>query len=437
MKYGEQSSLWFMRCNMKKIYALCDCNNFYVSCERLFCPSLNNKPVVVLSNNDGCIIARSNEAKAIGIAMGEPIFKVQDLVKKHQVQVYSANFCLYGDLSRRVMSTLSQFSPNMEVYSVDESFLSLDGFANHNLFDYAKTIRQTVRRNIGLPISIGIASTKTLAKIANRIAKKSAADGVFCFLDHQHIDSCLEKTAVENVWGIGPGKSEVLKRHGIENALQLKQAQDSWIKKNLTVISLKTVWELRGISCLPLEEVAPDKKAIGVSRTFGHDTHSFAELREAISAYIARAAKKLRSQNSVCGHIQVYIATNPFKGPTKYSNAAGMDLTPPCAYTPRLIELAGQLLRCIYKSEYTYKRAGVLLTGLEAESSVQEFLFDEHYQDSRRQQLMKVMDRYNSNTNFGKMFWAAEGITKPWFMKQAHKSQRYTTRWSEILTVKT
>jgi len=370
--------------------------------------------------------------------MGEPVFKCQSLVSKYQVKVFSANFPLYGDLSRRVMNTLSEFSTETEIYSIDEAFLSLNGFENRNLYDYAKTIRQTVKRNTGIPVSIGIAPTKTLAKIANRIAKKSAvaaAEGVFCFLDQKHIDSWLEKTEVENIWGVGHEKARFLQRHGIENALQLKQAPDPWIKKHLTVVSLKTVWELRGISCLPLDEVVPDKKAIGVSRTFGHDTHSFQELQEAVSAYIARAAEKLRCQNSVCGYVQIFIATNPFKGPMRYSNAISMDLTPPTAYTPRLIEVAGDLLKRIYRSEFAYKRAGVLLTGLESESSAQEFLFDEPYQDSRRQQLMRVMDRHNSNTNFGKMFWAAEGVTKPWFMKQTHKSPKYTTRWNEILTV--
>ena len=190
---------------MSKIYMLADCNNFYASCERVFNPKLNNKPVVVLSNNDGCVIARSNEAKALGIGMGEPLFKVQDLVKRHQVHIYSANFCLYGDLSKRVMNTLARFSPNIEQYSIDESFLSLDGFENRDLTEYAKSIRQAVKRNTGIPISIGIADTKTLAKIANRIAKKSppAAEGVFCFLDQDQIDSCLEKIAVEDVWGVG------------------------------------------------------------------------------------------------------------------------------------------------------------------------------------------------------------------------------------------
>ena len=421
---------------MNKIFALVDGNNFYASCERVFNPSLRNKPVVVLSNNDGCVIARSNEAKAIGIGMGEPIFKCQELVRKHQIQIFSANFVLYGDLSQRMMSVLSRFAPN-EQYSIDEAFLSLDGFSNQNLFDYAKTIRQTVKRETGLPVSIGIASTKTLAKIANRIAKKTAAaEGVFCFLDGKYIDFWLEKTAVEDIWGVGHEKAEFLKRHGIENALQLKQAPDPWIKKNLTVVSLKTVWELRGISCLPLEEIVPDKKAIGISRTFGNDTHSFEELLEAVSAYTARAAEKLRAQQSVCGHIQVFIATNPFKGDRKYSNAISIDLTPPTAYTPHLIEVAAALLRRIHRPEFSYKRAGVLLAGLQAGSSSQEFLFDEPYQDSRRQQLMKVMDRYNLNTNYGKMFWGAEGVEKPWFLKQTHRSKRFTTRWDELLEVK-
>ena len=424
---------------MNKIFALADGNNFYVSCERCFKPSLRNKPVVVLSNNDGCVIARSNEAKAIGIAMGEPVFKCEALIRKHQVQVYSANFHLYGDMSQRMMSVLSGFSPNLEQYSIDEAFLSLDGFNSQNLIEYGKTIRQKVKRDTGLPVSIGIAPTKTLAKIANRIAKKSAAapaaEGVFCFLDQQHIDFWLEKTAVEDVWGIGAGKTETLKRHGIENALQLKQAPDPWIKKNLTVVTLKTVWELRGISCLPLEELTPDKQGIGISRTFGRETNTFEELQEAISAYIARAAEKLRAQASVCGHIQVYIATNPFKAGRVYSNVVSIDLTPPTAYTPHLIEISEALLRRIYEPGFTYKRAGVLLTALEPESSVQGFLFDETYQDSRKQKLMKVMDRYNSNTNFGKMFWAAEGVEKPWFLKQTRRSRRFTSRWDELLTI--
>jgi len=411
-----------------------------VSCERVFNPNLRNKPAIVLSNNDGCVIARSNEAKALGIEMGIPIFKCQSIVSKYQVQVFSANFPLYGDLSNRVMNTLAQFSPSIEIYSIDEAFLSLDGFENRNLHEYAKTIRQTVKRNTGIPVSVGIAPTKTLAKIANRIAKKvnaaAAVEGVFSLLDQKEIDHWLEKTAVEDIWGIGAGKTEALKRHGIENALQLKQASDTWIKKNLTVISLKTVWELRGISCLPLEELAPNKKTIGISRTFGHETHTFEELHEAISAYTARAAEKLRGQNSVCGHIQVFIATNPFKGDMKYSNAISIDLTPPTAYTPHLIEVAGALLSRIFRSEFSYKRAGILLTGLQAGYATQEFLFDEPYQDSRRQQLMKVMDRYNSNTNFGKIFWAAEGIEKPWYLKQTHRSKRFTTRWDELLTVK-
>ena len=428
---------------MDRIFALVDANNFYVSCERVFQPFLKNKPVIVLSNNDGCVIARSNEAKTIGIAMGEPVFKCQSLVSKYQVKVFSANFPLYGSMSERMMSVLSGFSPSLEQYSIDEAFLSFDGFNNQNLIEYGKKIRKKVKQDTGLPVSIGIGSTKTLAKIANRIAKKGAAgaaaepaaEGVFCFFDQQDIDFWLEKTAVESVWGIGAGKTEALKRYGIENALQLKQAPDPWIKKNLTVCSLKTAWELRGISCLPLEGIAADKQGIGISRTFGRETASFEELHEAISAYTARAAEKLRGQGSVCGHIQVFIATNPFKGQQMYSNAISIDLTPPTAYTPHLIEVSESLLRRIYKPGLSYKRAGILLTALESESSVQGFLFDETYQDSRKQKLMKVMDHYNANANFGKLFWAAEGVSNPWFLKQTHRSRRFTSRWDEILTV--
>ncbi len=422
---------------MDKIFALVDCNNFYASCERIFNPSLKDKPVVVLSNNDGCVIARSNEAKAIGIGMGEPIFKCRGLVARHNVQVYSANFVLYGDMSRRVMDTLATFAPDMEIYSIDEAFLSLDGFKGADLYQYVLGIREKVKRDTGLPVSVGLAPTKTLAKIANRIAKKHApAGGVFCLLKEDEIDRWLEQTAVEDIWGIGFEKAAALKRNGIKNALQLKQAPDLWIKKNLTVVSLKTVWELRGISCLPLQETAPDKKAIGTSRTFGREVASLDELQEAVAAYVAKSAEKLRLQGSVCGYIQVFVASNPFKGEKHYSNAAGIDVTPPSAYTPALVKASQGLLRLIFRPGVSYKRAGVLLMAIQPQNAPQQDLFDEPYQDSRRQRLMKTVDIFNRSANHGKIFWAAEGVAKPWFMKQSRKSKRFTTRWDELLEVR-
>jgi len=419
---------------MSKLFALADCNNFYASCERVFNPSLRGKPVVVLSNNDGCVIARSNEAKAVGIEMGIPIFKCQDLVARHNVQVLSANFVLYGCMSDRVMNTLAQYTSALDIYSIDEAFLELNGL-NEDPYKYIQSIRERVRRDTGMPISIGIASTKTLAKLANLIAKKHCPEGVFCLIEQKGIDHWLEKTLVGQVWGIGAQKTEWLKRQGIENALQLRNMPDEWIKKNLTVVSLKTVWELRGTSCLPLEDIQPDKKAIGTSRTFGCEVSSLEDVSEAIAAYIGKAAEKLREQKSVCGYVQVFLETNRFKEGRFYSNSAGVDITPPTAHTPELITAAKKLVERVYRPGYHYKRAGVLLTNLQQEATPQEYLFDEIYHNSRSQRLMKIVDGYNRTANHGKIFMAAEGVHQPWYMKQAHRSKRFTTRWDELLEI--
>jgi len=421
---------------MKKVFALVDCNSFYVSCERVFHPALKNKPVVVLSNNDGCAISRSQEAKDIGIAMGAPIFKCEQLVKQHDVKVFSANFVLYGDMSGRVMSALASFTPNLEIYSIDEAFLSLEDFENQEYLSYGRKIRSTVKVQTGIPVSVGIAPTKTLAKVANHIAKDNLKmDGVFCFTDEKDIDQWLEKTPVREIWGIGHEKALFLSRHGITNALQLKKAPDEWIKKHLTIMTLRTVMELRGTSCITFEEIQPNKKAIVTSRTFGYEVGSLAEMEEAISAYISKAAEKVRLQGSVAGHIQVFIETNPFKG-DYYRNSASVDVTPPTAYTPQLVNIAKRLLVKIYKEDYRYKSCGVMLTNFSDEKLVQQDLFAPVYSDSPKQRLMKIMDGYNRTANSGQLFFAAEGAGKPWFMKQSRKSKRFTTRWDELLEIK-
>lgn len=420
---------------MAKLFALCDCNNFYASCERVFNPALRGVPVVVLSNNDGCVIARSNEAKALGVGMGEPYFKGRELMERHKVQVYSANFVLYGDISARVMNTLARFTPDLEIYSIDEAFLALDGLSQDTPA-YVKDIRDAVKKEVGMPVSIGVAPTKTLAKVANKIAKKHSADGVFCLLEQTDIDRWLKTIEVRDIWGIGGEKAEFLKRHGIENALQLKNSTDEWIKKHLTVVTLKTVWELRGIPCLPLEEILPDKKAIGTSRTFGHEVSGLDELTEAMAAYTAKAAEKLRRQRSVCGYVQVFVETDRFKEGRFYTNSAGIDVTPPTAYTPDLIKTAVQLVGRVYRSALRYKKAGVVLTNLSPEAREQGFLFDATYMDTAKQRLMRAVDGFNRSANSGKIFSAAEGIKQPWYMKQAHKSRRFTTRWDELLEIK-
>ncbi len=421
---------------MNKVFALVDCNSFYVSCERVFNPSLKNKPVVVLSNNDGCAISRSKEAKDVGIAMGAPIFKCEELVKKHDVKVFSANFVLYGDMSNRVMSALSSFTPNLEIYSIDEAFLSLEGFENYGYLDYGRKIRSVVRERTGIPVSVGIAPTKTLAKVANHIAKDHfEMGGVFCFVDEKDIDHWLEKTPVREIWGIGAEKALFLTRNGIANALQLKKAPDDWIKKYLTVVTLRTVRELRGEPCLSFDEIQPNKKAIVTSRTFGYEVGGLSEMQEAVSAYVSKAAEKLRDQDSVAGYVQVFIETNPFKG-SYYRNSASIDITPPTAYTPQLVETAKRLLAKIYREGCRYKSCGVMLTNFSDENLVQQDLFNPVYTESPNQRLMKVIDGYNRSANSGQLFFAAEGLGKPWFMKQSRKSKRFTTRWDELLEIK-
>ncbi len=421
---------------MPRVFALVDCNNFYVSCERVFNPALNNKSVVVLSNNDGCAISRSQEAKAAGIAMGAPIFKCEDMVKKHDIKVLSANFVLYGDMSGRVMAALSNFTPNLEVYSIDEAFLSLEGFEKYGHLVYGRTIRSTVKQQTGIPVSVGIAPTKTLAKVANHIAKDNPEmAGVFCFTDEKDIDHWLAKTPVREVWGIGHEKALFLNRNGIINAVQLKQAPDEWIKKHLTVVTLRTLWELRGVPSLSFDEIQPNKKAIVTSRTFGYEVSSLSEMEEAVSSYVAKAAQKMRSQSSVAGHIQVFIETNLFMG-SYYRNSASIDISPPTAYTPQLVQTVKKLLSRIFKDGYRYKSCGVMLTNFSDEHMAQQDLFNPLYAQSSRQRLMKVLDGYNHTANSGQLFFASEGLGKPWHMKQANKSKRFTTRWDELLEIK-
>ncbi|KAB2880007.1 Y-family DNA polymerase [bacterium] len=419
------------------IFALIDCNNFYASCERIFNPALEKKPVVVLSNNDGCIISRSNEAKALGIPMGAPLFEMQALIKKQEVKVLSSNYALYGDMSQRVMATLMEFSPDIEIYSIDEAFLSLNGFEHKNLTDYAKTIRATVKQRTGIPVSIGIGATKTLAKVANKTAKKnSALQSVFDLVNYPSVDEVLEKMQVENVWGIGRSLSKMLNRHGVLNALQLKNLPDTWIRKNMTVVGHRLVWELRGISCLPLDMVVPPKKGIMCSRSFGKPVTKLDGLKEALSTYTTRAAEKLRAQNSLAGLIMVYITTNPFNDMPYYSNAVTFSLPFPSANTAVLIRHAHQIMEKIYKDGYAYKKTGVFLSGIVPDNQMQRDMFVKEPDLVREKKLLRAVDAINYQFGSDTIQYASSGMIKPWRMKQAYRSPRFTTRWDEILTVK-
>ena len=416
------------------LYALVDCNNFYASCERVFDPTARGVPVIVLSNNDGCVVARSQEAKDVGIEMGQPLFECQNLVNKHNVRVFSSNYVLYGDMSARIMNILSGFSPNIEIYSIDEAFLLFRGFENFDLNAYGHIIRNAVKQNTGVPVSVGIAKTKTLAKIANHLAKKVYKTGVFCLLDEE--DEHLKNFPVDEIWGIGRQRTRWLQSQNIQTAYDLKMASDHLVRHKMTVTGLRTVWELRGIPCLQLDEVVPDKKMIGCSRMFGYEVDNLEELEEAVSAYVTRACVKLRRQNSLAGYVHVYVETNRFKG-DYYINSLGMYVNPPSAHTSLLSHYGKLLLKHIYKDGYKYKRAGVMLTDLVSEQSGQEYLIGPVYSGSREQRLMEVIDRYNSSVNRGKIQLASEGMGKSWHMKQAHKSRRYTTHWDELLEIKT
>lgn len=415
--------------------ALVDCNNFYVSCERAFNPALNGKPVIVLSNNDGCAVALSEEAKQY-IPMAAPIFEHVDLVRKHKIHLFSSNYTLYADMSRRVYEVLSDFSPNVENYSIDESFLSLNGFKNVDLVDYGKQIRAKVLRWTGIPVSVGIAPTKTLCKIANKLAKRNKmCQGVLDITNHPRIDDFLASVDVGDVWGVGWQYTRLLKRHGINTALDLRNAHDGFIRKHMTVEGLRTVWELRGESCIVLEEVVPDKKQIVNSRAFGKDVGDYKELSEAIASYATRAAEKLRAQNSICNHISVWLQTNGFK-PEKpqYNNMISCKLPEPTAFTPILIKYALCLLERIYRDGYEYKKAGVALTDIVPAGESQLNLFVK-FDKTKHENLMRAMDHINSNWGRETVRSGASGYERPWGMKRALLSRRYTTKWGELLAV--
>jgi DNA polymerase V len=411
-----------------KVFALVDANHFYCSCERVFDPYLDGQPVVVLSNNDGCVIARTPEAKALGIKMGVPLFQIRDQVAQHGVKVYSSNYTLYGDMSLRVMEVLHRFTPNLEIYSIDEAFLDLSGFAHQDLTDYGQTIRQTVWQWTRIPVSIGIGHTKTLAKLANRLAKQSAS-GVFN-LTQTEIESILVITPLEDIWGIGRRYGRSLKEFGIETALDLRNANLDWAKQRYGIVMQRLIYELRGQPCLPLELVAPSRKSLMVSRSFGQPVTTLEHLKEAIATYTSRAAEKLRQHKLAAGVIQVFANTNRFED-NPYSDVASFTLPVTTNDTAELLHYALRIGETLYQRDYEFKKAGVLLLNIVPENQRQTHLFDERDRD-RAQQLMKVMDQINRQFGAGTLRYAVSGLERSWSLKSAHCSPRYTTRWQEV-----
>ena len=347
---------------MTSAIALIDANSFYCSCERLFDARLHNQPVIVLSNNDGCVIARTNEAKALGITMGAPLFQVQDVIDQHNVRVYSSNYALYGDISNRLMELLHEFTPEVEVYSIDEAFVRLVELRTEKFTETGHHVRATIEKWTGIPSSVGIASTKTLAKIAAHIAKRSSkARGVVNLVNSPYLDAALGQVPVEDVWGVGRNRARVLKGAGIDTALKLRAADERWIKKQMGVLGLRLLFELRGTACFPLERCPPPKQGITVSRSFGNPVNSLAEVREAVAAHISRAAEKLRRGRHAANVLVVFLMTNRFGSDPLYSCSAVVRLPVTSALTPELITHAHYAVEKIYREGYTFKKAGVML----------------------------------------------------------------------------
>lgn len=419
---------------MKPVFALVDCNNFYASCERLFRPDLNGRPIVVLSNNDGCVVARSAEAKAMGIGMGVPYFKIKEAYERAGGVVFSSNYALYADLSRRVMTVLEMQVPRVEVYSIDEAFLDLSGLEHLvALSEFAADIRQRVLRWVGIMVGVGIAPTKTLAKLANYAAKRwPATGGVVDLRDPIRQQKLLQLVPVEEVWGIGRRLARQLNEMGIRTAWQLARANQKVIRRQFSVVVERTVCELNGLSCLALHEQPEPKKQIISSRSFGERITEFQSMREAVSKYTSRAAEKLRAQQEYCRLVQVSLRTSPFSPQEPfYSNSAIVELGIPTADSRELVQAACQGLNQIWKAGYRYQKASVMLTDFWPPGSYQQNLFETLSSKPKSHALMQVMDNINASGK-GRVFLAAEGIEQEWQMKRGFLSPAYTTRISDI-----
>lgn len=442
---------------MAETFGIIDCNNFYVSCERVFQPALETKPVVVLSNNDGNIIARSNEAKSLGITMGMPFFKAEPIIEKNNVTTFSSNYSLYGDMSRRVMDTIDQFVPALEHYSIDEAFVQLEQKTGEQ---DAHKIRNTVKKWTGIPVSIGIAPTKVLAKIANSIAKKNPkAEGVID-LSGADADKYLKDFDVADIWGIGRRYTQFLKSEEksdnpqldlweasgfermreklkIETALDLKNCDDKWLRKHLTVKGQRIAWELRGISCLPLELFEKPKKGLCCSRSFGQGIKTIEDLRQAVAMHTARAGEKLRRQNLAATHLTVFISTSSFRlNPDEiYSASASRQMLIPTSYSPAILENAYSLLERIYKPGFEYRKAGIFLSDITFDNAKQQSFFLK-IDEKKQTGLMQAVDKINGRFGRHTVRPLAMGFDHKWKMKQEKLSSRYTTRLNEIPNVR-
>jgi DNA polymerase V len=415
--------------------ALIDCNNFYVSCERVFNPRLAGKPVIVLSNNDGCVIARSEEAKALGIAMGTPGFSIREVIQREGIAVFSSNYTLYGDMSRRVMEVIRSFVPRTEVYSIDEVFADLSALPPAGLPDLARRLRSAVLQETGIPVSVGIGATKTLAKLANRWAKRQqGSEGVFLAAGAQ-LEQLLAETPVEAIWGIGPQSARLLRQQGFATAAAFLTAPEAWVRQQLRVVGQRTYNELKGISCLPWEEKPPPKQNICTARSFGKLITSRREVEQAIATFTASCAGKLRAEGSLARRLQVFIQTNPHRRQdAQYFHSITVELPVATSHTGELVAAAMEGLSLIYRPGFNYHKTGVLVLDLVSADSLQLGLFDTARR-TKQVELMKVVDEVNGRMGRGTVRPATQEFSPKWTLRQEHLSPRYTTRFNQLPNV--
>jgi DNA polymerase V len=419
----------------QRAIALVDCNNFYVSCERVFQPKLEGKPVVVLSNNDGCVVSRSQEVKDLGLKMAVPWYQMKDLARRHGIIAFSSNYSLYADFSNRVMSLLSRFSPNHEVYSIDESFLDLTGIPTDRT-DYGQRIRQTIRQSVGIPVCVGIAPSKTLAKLANHVSKNNPRFGSVCDFNSMsttELDSLLDSIPIGEVWGVGRRSAPKLNEIGIHSVLDLKRIQTKQLRTKFSVVFERIVEELNGVACLELDDIAPAKQQIICSRSFGILTSSLPDLEQAVIAYTTRATEKLRQQHSMASGIQVYIRTNPHKErDPQYQQSILIPMQEPTDDTRLFCHAALHGLRQIYRSSYVYQKVSIMLCHIIPAADRPDTLFDDIAARQKSHALMTALDRINRRMGNGTVKLLGEGTNTRWAMRKENVSKRYTTEWDEL-----
>ena len=414
------------------IFALVDCNNFYVSCERVFDPYLAKKPIIVLSNNDGCVISRSNEAKSLGVPMGAPFYKYREIIEKNNIEVYSSNYQFYGDMSQRVMKSLGMMIPkqDIEIYSIDEAFIRLDGYERPDVIDLSIEIKKNILNWTGIPISVGIAQTKTLSKVANHIAKKNTSTGVFDIRNNKLQEQILSNFQIEDLWGISYRWGKKLRKLGINNGLDLRNSDTKFIRKKFSIVLERMVYELRGIPCLDIEKVT-NKKSIMSSRSFGKLVTGLESLEQAISTYATIACEKLRHQNSKSQGIYVFLQTNRFrKDLPQYRRSMKYKLDLPTSDTGYIINAGKKILKKIYRKGYHYQKCGIMLFDLSSKYFQQENLFVKSNQSN--EYLMESLDTINKAMGSDTVFFAAKGTQNNWKMRRNKLSSRYTTNWMEL-----